>query len=151
MVPTGIPSWKGWLSMLLMPWGPPLNGEVRLQCRSTGGAQCLRNRVSTGSIALFCHPFLGWPGSALSREGSGSCCIKSSHGGGRKPSRVKELAQLSTAWMLGAGLTILLVMSEPSSDCQPNWPNVQHLASMRVDLKPRPPDDSGREAAAVAR
>ena len=51
-----------------------------------GRTMCLRKRVSTGSVDLFCHPFLGWPGSALSREGW-----------------VKELAQSSTAWMLGAG------------------------------------------------
>ena len=31
--------------MLLMPWGPLVNGEVQLQCRSTGGAQRVAGNV----------------------------------------------------------------------------------------------------------
>ena len=134
MVPTGIPSWKGWLSMLLMPWGPPVNGEVQLQCRSTGErTMCLRKRVPSSAI-----PFsVGLVPRCLERAWAlAASNPPMAEGGNHRVSKSWRNRALPGCWGLGDPRDLSHSSwrcpdgdRTPSSDCQPNWPNVQHLAS----------------------
>ena len=104
-----------------------------------------RCRTSTCSVALFCHTFLG---SALSREGSGSLSMSSSHGGGWKPSRGREAAQsrgcldaLGAGWWSSKPLTILLATLgwRLNTILRPRWPIGRRLANFLQISRRVPP------------